>query len=256
MDATASFSTVSHVSTSCTTTTADFSSYKRKENAEIVIIDQKAGADISTWLKPWKNASWTLLEKVRSGELCANLVKHDLARHYFDHSTILIALQQKIGRTDYHGFCLATLFDDDASTSFLVIDILSSKPGGGRKLLSAAVDYAKSRSCKYVQLTSVASSVLFYHKHGFELALPGQRESSAIAAMVQNFAKVHLHSFKEVLANAEYVAFLRHLIQNRLTMVKKNVSLADCDSAGGYFMILYLVAPKATKRKRKLMVDQ
>jgi hypothetical protein len=226
------------------------------ENAEIVIIDQKSGADIATWLKPWKNASWTLLEKVRSGELCANLVKHDLARHYFDHSTVLVALLQKSGRKDYYGFCLATLYDAYASQPVLVIDILCSKQGGGRTLLSAVVNYAQSRSCKYIQLTSVASSLLFYHKHGFELALPGRRESPAVTTMVQKFAKLQLHSFKEVVANAEYVAFLEYLIQNKLTNTKKCASLEDCDNAGGYIMVMYLVPPKTTRKKRILAHEQ
>jgi len=113
-------------------------------NTQIVIIDQKSGADLSTWLKPWKNASWSLLEKVRSGELCANLVKHDLARHYFDNSTVLVALQQKMGRKDYSGFCLATLHEAGVDQScFLVIDIFCSKPGGGPHIARRSIRVCK-----------------------------------------------------------------------------------------------------------------
>lgn len=188
--------------------------------------------------KRWRDASWWLLEKVRTGELCESNVDHDLAQHVFDTAGVLIVYRVKSGRSwDLSGFIIGSI----ESKTFAVA-ILCSKPGGGSALLTAIKAYAVQHQCNLIHLYSVANAITFYRKNGFELARPGKREVPQVTALADSFLLSRFKSFKEAVTDPDYYAFLDLLRKKKLTKQIDCLNPEECD-VQGYSMIHYLVIP-------------
>jgi hypothetical protein len=193
--------------------------------------------------KQWRDASWWLLEKVRTGELCESSVDHDLAQHVFDTAGVLIVYRVKSGRSwDLSGFIIGSI---EASGHQFTVAILCSKPGGGSALLTAMKQYASDHQCTLVQLYSVANAITFYRKNGFELARPGKHEVPQITALADSFLLSRFKSFKEAVSDAGYYAFLDLLRKKKLTKQVDCLNPEDCD-VQGYSMIYYLAPASAS----------
>jgi len=67
---------------------------------------------------------------------------------------------------------------------------------------------------------------------------------------LKSLRKCNSISFKEVATNEDFIEFLQVLIRNKLTNTQKHASIEDADNAGGYCMVLYLIAPKTTRKKK------